>query len=246
MPDLSSRSDIEAQIAEALSTLQGEIVSEILTKLGDPPDISLLDEATWADWSSRYQAAVQPGLERAFIAAVEAMVTETTIGVDWGQVNVRAAEWAKQYGYDLVKGIQDTNRRMLQQAVSDFYEQKWTLGDLEARLVGTYGPVRSEMIAVSETTRAAVEGEKMFVDEIRRMGAEMEGTVQTSEDERVCPICGGNSGKNVNEVGYPPFHPKCRCWVNWAPVMRKAWKFKSGVVTFLRIGGDRAAYDEAV
>lgn len=246
MPDLSNRGDIEAQIAEALGTLQGEIVNEILQKLGDPPDISLLDEATWADWDSRYQAAVQPGLEKAFIAAVEAMVEETTIGVDWGQVNTRAAAWAKEYGYDLVKGIQQTNRQALQQAVSDFYEQKWTLGDLEARLVGTYGPVRAEAIAVSETTRASVEGEKMFVDEIRRMGAEMEGIVQTNEDELVCPICGGNSGKNVNEVGYPPYHPRCRCWVNWKPVIRKSWKFKSGAVTFLRIGEGEVSYDEAV
>jgi hypothetical protein len=38
---------------------------------------------------------------------------------------------------------------------------------------------------------------------------------QTSNDERVCPICGPKHGKEITDGKFPPAHPRCRCWVTY-------------------------------
>jgi HK97 family phage portal protein len=42
--------------------------------------------------------------------------------VDWSLTNVEAARWAKEYAYELVRGIDEVTRKALQQAVSLFVE----------------------------------------------------------------------------------------------------------------------------
>jgi SPP1 gp7 family putative phage head morphogenesis protein len=86
-----------------------------------------------------------------------------------------------------------------------------TMPDLIESLDSLYGPVRAEMIAVTETTRAAVQGQAALVDELNKEGIVMVATFLTSEDETVCPICAPLNGKQVDESEFPPLHPRCRC-----------------------------------
>jgi hypothetical protein len=144
------------------------------------------------------------------MAASEAL----NVGVDSAALHARAIDWARRYSFELVSKLNDTNRQLLQGAVSDYFSQRMTLTDLEARLATAFGPVRSEMIAVTEVTRAASAGEQAFARELEALGLQPVQIVGTSNDELVCAICGPQNGKPVSEAGYPPYHPRCRCGIS--------------------------------
>jgi hypothetical protein len=146
------------------------------------------------------------------------MLESVPVGVDWSLVNEGASQWARDYSYNLVTGINATSQRAVGQAVSNFYTQQWSLADLKRKLGSIYSPVRAEMIAITEVTRAAVEGERATVREIAKEGIKMVEVWQTRNDEIVCTICGPRHGKKVGD-GWsrndgPPAHPRCRCWIN--------------------------------
>lgn len=142
-------------------------------------------------------------------------------GVDWGLVSEAVRAWASRYTYELVHGITDTTRRFLQDALPNWIASGAPLDDLVSTLEPMFGPVRAEMIAVTEVTRAFAEGnlevwkESGVVDGKRWM---------TGEDELVCPICSELSGMesgldgDFNGYGAPPAHVNCRCYLQ--PVVR--------------------------
>jgi hypothetical protein len=103
-----------------------------------------------------------------------------------------------------------------------------TIGDLESRLSSAYGPVRAEMISVTEITRAAEQGENGAIGLLLgdNPGIEREDIWQTSQDDRVCLVCGPlNDRKAGGYDGNQPYwthpdsgarvqipaHPRCRC-----------------------------------
>jgi len=80
---------------------------------------------------------------------------DTGISFDPTIINTEALRWARDYSYDLVSGLTDTTRRQLQEATAAFIQTPgMTIGDIEQLITPAFGPVRSEMIAVTEVTRA--------------------------------------------------------------------------------------------
>lgn len=138
-------------------------------------------------------------------------------GFDWTLAHADAARWASQYSYELIRGINSTTQARMQQAVTDWFQERTTLRDLVRELEPTFGRKRAKLIALTETTRAAREGSTL--------GYENSGVVKEVEwatvvDERVCPICGGLHGKRAplrgafpNGASQPPAHPGCRCFI---------------------------------
>ena len=150
--------------------------------------------------------------------AAERMLTTVPIGVDWALINEAASAWARQYAGQLIGGIMDTTRRAVGGLIGNFFDQGWTMGDLTSRLGRIYSPVRADMIAQTEVTRAAAQGELGVVKEIERdAGIRMAAIWFTSNDELVCPICGPRHEAEQGDgwVQHPPAHPRCRCWVNY-------------------------------
>jgi len=80
-------------------------------------------------------------------------------------------------------------------------------------LIGS--PIRAEMIAVTEVTRAASEGEQAVARELARQGIIMTPFWNTNRDELVCPICEPRNNQEITDGMFPPAHPRCRCWVNY-------------------------------
>ena len=218
MPALRGRERVEARLARALAKDGGQIARELLDLLGDPPQLANITSETWQTIADRYSGALSPVMEQVFVDAAGQMMRGTGFGMDWGLVNQAAADWSRQYTYNLVRGINATNQQLLQSAVNDFFNTSMTNADLRARLLRAYGPVRAEMIATTEVTRAAVEGEREIVNELGRQGALMKAIHQTAHDERVCPICGPRHGQEITDGRYPPLHPRCRCFVIYEPV----------------------------
>lgn len=136
-------------------------------------------------------------------------------GVHWGLVAEDAARWAESYSYDSVEGVTDATRRVLQESVARFIRTSGrTIGDLTADLEPYFGKERAHTIAVTETTRASAEGQRLAVAQAREYGFKMVAVWHTNRDDLVCSVCEPLDGKPESEWGGvtgPPAHDGCRC-----------------------------------
>jgi hypothetical protein len=143
-------------------------------------------------------------------------MAEIGIGVDWDMVNLTASQWSREHTEQILRDMFAIRYDHLNTTIPRFYEEGWNLGQLQGELEKWYSPVRAQMIAVTETTRASVEGERALVWQLEKEnGVRMTPVWQTANDERVCPICGPKHGKPITDGQYPPAHPNCRCWVTY-------------------------------
>lgn len=234
MPDIPNRDELEARLASAISREQAAELNKLMDLLGDPPDLNNVPASFWENGGKALRGAIAPILQDVFTNQAKVLIDQLTIGVDWALVNQAAITWASQYTFDLVKGINETTMRGLQTAISTYYHDSLTLGELRGMISGYFGPMRAEMIATTEITRASVEGELGTVQQIERdnQSVKMIASWNTNNDERVCPVCkplnqrkaSGYEKKrpywihptNRLRYGPPPTHPRDRCWVNWA------------------------------
>lgn len=227
MPSVPNRSELERKYGKVMAGILRRQMGELLELMGDPPDLSKVPPDFWARHGKEAEAKLRPFGEKVYLEAAERMLAEVPVGVDWALVNEAAMTWADEYTYNLVTGINSTSQRVLQRSVSQYFQEAMTQGELRKRLSGTFGPVRAEMIARTEVTRAAVEGERATVKEaddiLSQHGvAPMVPFWQTRNDEIVCPICGPKHNKEIKDDEYPPAHPRCRCWITYKiPKMKK-------------------------
>lgn len=216
MSDIPNRDDLEKQLAKVLGNLLHSQMGKLLELMGDPPDISKVPPEFWDEGGVEFRDKVRPFLNSLFVDQAKTAMDSLSIGVNWTLINERAAIWASQYTFDLVRGITDTSRSYLQGAIERYFRDGQTIGELQDALMGAYGPVRAEMIAVTEVTRAAVQGEIAVFEELAQEGIEMAQVWNTNNDELVCPICGPRNQKKKGQgwTEPPPAHPRCRCWIN--------------------------------
>lgn len=220
----SIRAEIERRMARDVGRAFDEQLGELLP--ADAGDDVIRAASSRVDATSGpVREALRRNLEQAANLGVTVgldTLEQIGYGFDWTLASADAARWASQYSYELVRGINTTTTARLRVAVDDWFQERTTLPDLVRELQPTFGRRRAQLIAQTETTRAAHEGNVI--------GFEQSGVVDEVEwysvrDERVCPICGdsptGMHGKRLPLRGgtmYPPAHPGCRCFVR--PVVR--------------------------
>lgn len=217
MPDYANRESAETTLARLLGRVGRDVQRLILDALGDPPDYARLDEAFWSDIQARYEEVLLPTLENIYIDSAEQMAGADGIPpADYALVNEAAAAWARQYTFELVRGINDTSRQYLQRTINDFFQTGMNMRALQERIARQFGTVRASRIAVTEVTRAAVEGERAIVAQLAQSGIQMAAVWQTSNDDIVCRICSPLNGLRQGDgwVYPPPAHVGCRCWIN--------------------------------
>ena len=229
MADIPNRDTLEAQLARALAKFGGERLDALLPLLGDPPSVDNVPASFWQAYDEDLRALLGPFLAKVYAQGANAAPippAAVVSGANWSMPNVNAAAWADSYTYDLVTGINATTRDLLAEAVRNAIETGQTRADLADALTPAFGPVRAEMIAVTEVTRAVAEGEARVIDDLAKSGIEMVGTWQTANDEIVCPICAPLDGVQAEggvfthpETGdtyeLPPAHPRCRCVIGY-------------------------------
>jgi HK97 family phage portal protein len=217
-PNGDAKDRAEARLKRILKERLNGQLQEVLALLGEPPNVNNLTAAFWETQAGALLHDLRPELERMAREAGTRLIVEQGIGVDWALVAEQAALWAEQYAYDLVRGLDDTTRRVLGEAVTRFIREGGTLGDLVDSLKPYFGEARAEAIAVTEVTRAFAQGELAAVAQAQAMGFKLEPVWQTNNDELVCSVCGPNHDKPRSKgwtvQGYPPAHPRCRCWIN--------------------------------
>lgn len=175
------------------------------------------------EFAKKLQALIETELTYIARDNAEEEAVSLGIGFDPAAVDAAAEAWASQYSYDLVKGIDATTRETVSNAITAFTNTPgMTNQDIFDRLSGTFGDVRAEMIAITEVTRAFSAGEQIYQNMLSEMGVETVREWLTSEDEKVCQICGALDGHAVgmdekfiddegNEYDNPPAHINCRC-----------------------------------
>jgi hypothetical protein len=212
-----NRHDFEAALQAATQAALAAQKRRLLALLGDPPNPANVPESFWADAGPEMSAKLRPVMREAYLAyALDTIKDTGGFGVDWSLVNRRAVAWSNQYAYDLVKGITHTTRDSIDKAISRFFETPGqTRADLEAMLAPDFGEVRASMIAVTETTRAASEGQQAIAAELEAAGIHMTPIWNTLNDELVCPICGPKNGNEIADGEFPPSHVNCRCFATY-------------------------------
>jgi SPP1 gp7 family putative phage head morphogenesis protein len=226
MADLVNRDKLEADLARELAKTGGTQLRALVKELGDPPSLSNVSDDFWGKYGASLTSALNTWLTKVYLQQAEQMTKDAGIGVDWALVNKDAAEWASSYTFDLVKGITDNTRDSLQSIISGAITNSLPLADVREQIEPLFGPVRAEMIATTEITRASSEGEAATVDRLAEQGIQMRATWLTREDEKVCPICGSLDGTQADDNGVftsedgddydmPPAHPNCRCSLAW-------------------------------
>ena len=220
---ITNRAEIERNLARLIGRHQQAELRKLLNLLGDPPRIENVPPEYWENGWRSLQTQIEPELINIYMNQAEAMLGTISVGVDWTLINTTAANWASTYTFDLVRRLTETTRLGLQQTIPRFYADGWNLGQLRTTLSRWFSPIRAESIAITETTRAAVEGEKALVDLLQKeSGLEMIPIWQTNMDERVCPLCGPRHGRPITDGKFPPIHPRDRCWVTY--------EFRKGLV----------------
>jgi SPP1 gp7 family putative phage head morphogenesis protein len=181
-----------------------------------------LNETFWTGEREKLFNILFPLVQDAALIGAENAISELGIGVDWQLVNKAVKKWAKKYSGELVGGITDTTKDILQKKLADWIESGKPLGDLIKDIEPMFDAPRAKMIATTEVTKAFSEGNQAswkaseVVDGKKWM---------TAQDDLVCPICGPLSeveadlnGDFEGEYDGPPAHPNCRCWLS--PVIK--------------------------
>ncbi len=137
------------------------------------------------------------------------------LAVDFDLVNQRVLETVGAYKNVWWNELSTKTQDNLRTAIATNIETGGRHRDLVKSLEGTFGKVRAEMIASTETTRLYTEGNRTAY----AMSGIEQVEFQTVNDSAVDPKCDELNGRvfGLNaEEAVPPIHVRCRCWL--API----------------------------
>jgi hypothetical protein len=164
-------------------------------------------------------AVLVPFFVSQFVEEAMMVSVDVGIGFDPAIINTHALEWARSYSFELIKGLTNTTRDVVSNAISSFIETPgMTQADIIKLVEPAFSKVRARMIATTETTRAYSAATNEIQKLVNRTGVQMERVWHTRNDEIVaeCPICWPlHEQPELVWVGEfpdgPPAHVNCRC-----------------------------------
>ena len=179
---------------------------------------------TWVTAEVRGAQFSRVILEEIFI------ITALDVGSVLGQAGLvveeiigdRGVAWATDYSFELVRGINSTTLGKLRRIIPRSLQEGLSIDEITGRLTPTFGRSRAQSIAVTETTRATVIGQREFISQLNKIGVYTDTFWLTARDSRVddliCrPLDGVLRENGVyqhpsgNIYNGPPAHPNCRC-----------------------------------
>lgn len=181
-----------------------------------------LPDEFWENERRLLAALLVPRFAAAIYAALANTSRAASIGFDPAQYNRMAEQFAREQTDGYLLGFKSSYVSGAGDAIADWIKKPGaTIADLDRTLGVLFSPERAHVIAVTETTRAFAQGQKLsYVGEgIKRW------KWTTNRDDLVCPICGKINNRVVEigepfdtledgtQITEPPAHPKCRCWV---------------------------------
>jgi len=221
-----NRYEIERRLARVLGRDMHSELGKLLDYLGDPPRLENIPPEYWQGGWRSIQRDVEPVLLDVYLTQATNIMMNVGIGISLDNIKHQAVNWARSHTEEVLRGRwrgrQDITAEMLSgtrqvgEIIGQGYEEGLTIREISQRLQPLYSPVRAEMIAVTETPRAVVEGERAYVEQLEReTGQRMVPIWLTAEDDKTCPICKRRENKPITNNVFPPAHPRCRCGVGW-------------------------------
>lgn len=151
------------------------------------------------------------------------------VTVDWSLLNKQALEFAQNYTYDLIRGLDSTTRADVQNALSQWVQTGAPLAELESSLRAIFNNAdRAAVIAQTESTRAYNEGAKQRWQQVGVKRATWQtvnvGLKRTDKHPGdVCLICTELHGQEfdleqgawsdvLGQYVQAPAHVGCRCF----------------------------------
>jgi HK97 family phage portal protein len=194
------------QIEDILEQAEDALASEWVGTMDAPGPLLQL---TLAGMAAGNQALINniPADYRSIIRA-------TVVESGWDEMSQEAFDFAQQYSYQLIRGLNATTRQQVQRAVSAWVESDQPLTELQRSLNAIFNnPERARVIAQTESARVYNKGaQQRWLD----VGVKRAIWI-TVRDERVCPVCEPRDG-SVGIIGEgwngrdQPAHPRCRCF----------------------------------
>jgi HK97 family phage portal protein len=199
---------ILTQVQSQLALLQPEITQEWL---GSPDDMGTLAQVILAGMASGNEALTNTRISLNPMKAVG-------LSIAWDLLSQEAYEFASTYINTLIRKLNDTTIRQIQQMLAQWMIDGSPLSSLELALTDVLlDKSRAKAIAQTESTRAYFEGSKQRWQNANVTRAKW----MTVRDGDVCPICQSLHGQVANlSQGWlygsvylkPPAHPRCRCF----------------------------------
>lgn len=180
----------------------------------------------WMKEEGKIKAEISPAALDGYFAGAVGGAAQLPSGldilIDWDVVNEHAISWLETYQTSVIKGVSNTQRRVVVDLIQAWIKSGSPLSALEDWLSqpSVVGPEKARQIATTEITRIYAEGNRAAW---YQSGIVDQQKWQTANDELVCPICREFHGKIVSMDGqwtykggaidHPPAHPHCRCWL---------------------------------
>jgi len=158
------------------------------------------------------------------------MLGELKMKLSFDLANPRAGDYLKEYGADLVKGVNETTRDILQTLITKANEEGWTYKRTAEAIIERFEEFgvgrpqdhidsRAHLIAVTETGNAYEEGSRIVVKDLQDAGVDMEKSWSTVGDGKVSQGCKDNEAEGwigidqAHASGHqrPLRFPGCRC-----------------------------------
>jgi SPP1 gp7 family putative phage head morphogenesis protein len=161
--------------------------------------------------------ALQESTDLGVSFSVKQLGDSVAVGFDWTLVLSEARDWAQKYAGELIKQIDETSKAHVQAHVARWFDEGKPLQSLINDLTPLFGENRAQLIAVTESTKAAAMGQQMSLAASGVCNTIIWAAVG---DELVCSVCGPRDGTtspldkpNFDGIGLPPAHPRCRCFI---------------------------------
>jgi len=171
--------------------------------------------------TSRLDEALLVALLLALIGATTANTLQrgAALGVSLSidDINRAASQWAREYSFGVVRGINETTRRAISDAVQQYASTPgMTIDDVARLLEPTFGQRRASTIATTEITRAYSQAAQITQSQLADQGVIVKQQWVTWRDDRVCPVCAplhNSFDWDTSFIFGPPAHVNCRCWL---------------------------------
>lgn len=225
---------VKAKIKAALKRLGVDVAPRSLEVLVAFRDDALAGDFNPDDvfdptyWAAETEAAVT-GLFESLYAAAGARVAGQH-GVLFDITNPRVQAQISYRASELAKMVTETTYDAIRSVILNGLQVGATIPEISAGIETVFAEAagyRADMIARTETIRAAADGSLAAYQQAQAAGA-LDGYGKVwigTDDDRECPECSGLDGEIVpfdsvfsNQEDGPPDHPNCRCALGAEPL----------------------------
>lgn len=214
--ELRNRRRFEIEMERRLGDEWEKQRKEFMRLLGNPPDLSNVPETYWNNGGKAIRKVISSVLEDVYLIQAFGLAEQVNLAVDWMLVNQHAIDWAARWGMQKATELNGRTREMVVDLVQKYYTESWDLDELTRRISIFYAPERARTVAITETTNAAVQSQIQMADDLKQIyNVQFKEVWKTNIDDRTCEVCEPKDGHPVSEVGYPPEHVNCRCYVEY-------------------------------